>query len=241
MKTIILIILLALPISAQVTLDSARAKYVGNWVTELWGRATFVETPSAEDYDIGFLFGEERDNYSSTVPMGSYTWNGALKQLTWMTQLTNLPADGKYYFAPYVLPVKTISKFKVTDVIGWIPDIFQEPEIVSDLPQKITGIEGETVTFTIYAEGEQLGYEWYRRTINIDSTVQYIYNEIGEIIDSSYTYQYSWNTPVKINGQTTSEYTTPNLSMTWDGWKVFVRVSNALGEAISRQCLLRIN
>ena len=86
MKTIILMILMALPVLSQVTLDSAKAKYVGNAVTELWGRATFIETPSAGDYDIGFLFGEDRENYSTTVPMGSYTWNSTLKQLTWMTQ-----------------------------------------------------------------------------------------------------------------------------------------------------------
>ena len=56
---------MALPVLSQVTLDSARAYYAGNWVTELWGRASFSETPSADEYDIGFQ--DETDMLAFTL------------------------------------------------------------------------------------------------------------------------------------------------------------------------------
>jgi len=189
----------------------ATITYAGSNVTELYGLATFINTPSASDYEIGFIYGENRDNLTF-APMGTFSWDGSSKQLTWMTQLTNLEIDKKFYFAPQVIPVKTISKFKVTNTVGWIDDLYQEPFLEFDLPRRVTGDIDSTVTFTWQVSGANISYKWYRRTVNVDSTLQ---------ADSSYTYQFSWNAPVKINGETGAIFTSPALSSAWDGLKVF--------------------
>ena len=241
MKKILLSFLLltglALP---QVSLDSAAAKYTNADVLELWGRATFVETPSAGQYDIGFIMGNGRENLSF-APMGSYTWNNSLKQLTWVTELANVRLGSKLYFAPQIIPKNVKSKVVITGEVGWLDDIYQEPYIEWNLPRQLIGEIDSTVTFEWNVSGNTITYEWFRRTVNVDSTVGYLYDSLGVVIDSFYTYDYSWNDPVKINGQTQASFVSPPLQWGWDGMKVFSIATGSIGDPItSRQCLLRI-
>lgn len=118
MKTLLIFFALTITILGQVSLDSARVKYAGDSVYELWGRATFIETPDAADYKVGFVWGENAGNLTF-APMGIYWWNNTLKQLTWKTQLVNLP-EGEYVVAPQIMPKNVIITFETTDIVGWI-------------------------------------------------------------------------------------------------------------------------
>lgn len=236
MRTIIAFLLLTTLTFGQLIVDSTSVEKVSDSEDWFWGRVYYEGViPTLNDYTLGFLYSEYRDNLIF-VPAGWFNHNASAKTITYRTEMGNLPEE-KMWVQAHVIPISNVSKYKIGGVTyhsqgkDWYYDVFQEPYLESDLPRRTNGTAGEPVTFTIYATGQSLQYECFRRTMNIDSTMNQ---------DSTYSYQYSWDDPVKINGQTSNEYTTPNLQLTWDGWKVFCRVYNALGEEYSRQTLLRV-
>lgn len=208
----------------QLIVDSTAVEQVSNDEDWFWGKVHYEgDIPNVNDYQLGFLYSGFRDELNF-VPAGWFNHNVSAKTITYRTEMGNLP-DIKIWVRAYVYPKTTTSKFEIGGVTYfsqnkyWYYDIYQEPYIESDLPIKKIGYVGETVTFTIYATGQSLNYEWFRRTMNPDTT---------------------WNDPVVINGETSSEYTTPALQLSWNGWKVFCRIYNGIGEAITRQSLLRV-
>jgi hypothetical protein len=226
MKTITLILMLFLFSNtySQLVVDSTGVEKVSETEDWFWCRAHYEGTiPSVSDYIVGFLYGEDRDNISY-IPMGWYNHDAGTKTITYRTEMGNLPKS-RIWVQGYILPKSNVSKYEIGGLIYlnngkyWYYDIFQEPYLEVDLPLSINGTVGETVTFTVYATGQNLEYEWYRRTMNPDTT---------------------WNEPVKINGEITNEYTTPSLQAQYDGWKVFCRIYNSIGEVYSRQCLLKV-
>jgi hypothetical protein len=235
----------------QLTVDSVAVEGFPNAPKDnkFWAQCFYegeiTEGTTLSDYFFGFIFAQDRTSLQ-VVPAGNITVNESLKRIRWQSEIVNLPLNERWYVAGYIQPLSEKAKFRVNDNLfqsggkWWRPNMFNEPEIISDLPNRVNGNVGGEITFSVSAYGEPLFYEWFRRTVNIDSTIQYVYDELGEIIDSSYTYQYTWNAPIKIDGVTTSEFTTQPLQPQYDRWKVFVRIYNNLGEEFSRQCLLRV-
>ena len=245
MKILILFLLFTSLAFSQLIVDSTAVEKVSDSEDWFWGRISYEGTlPSLDDYVIGFLYGEDRDNISY-APAGWFNHNTTAKTILFRTEMGNLP-ENKIWVRGYILPVSKTSKYEIggeTYASGgkdWYYDIFQEPYLESDLPRTISGEVGSQVTFSITATGQDLQYEWFRRDIIIDTLWQYVYGLGGEIMDSLMIFDYSWKEPVKINGATETDYTTPNLQLAWDGWKVFCRIYNNLGEEYSRECLLRV-
>jgi len=209
---------------AQLIVDSTAVEQVSNDEDWFWGRVTYEGTvPNVNDYQLGFLYSGFRDELNF-VPAGWFNHNASAKTITYRTEMGNLP-DVKIWVRAYVYPKTTTSKYEIGGATYfsqnkyWYYDIFQEPYIETDLPIKKNGTVGQPVTFSVSATGQSLQYEWYRRTMNPDTT---------------------WNEPVIINGETSSEYITPVLQISWDGWKIYCRIYNGIGEAITRQTLLRV-
>jgi len=246
MKTIILFFLLTVLSSGQLIVDSTAVEKRNASEDWFWSRAHYEGTiPALVDYQVGFLWGTDRDNISF-APAGNINHNINNKTFTFRAEMGNLPKE-KLYVEGFVKPITTKSKFAIGGAIyrangkDWYYDVFQEPYMESNLSRRITGDVGATVTFNWNVTGATITYKWYRRTVNVDSTVQYQPDSLGVIIDSSYTYQFSWNNPIRINGQTQASFTTPALNKNWDGMKVFSVATGAIGDAItSRETLLRI-
>ena len=160
MKKLIVLLFLATTLFAQVKIDSATVIISDN-VSKLYGRATFTETPSANDYDIGFLFGESY-NELNYIPMGGYVWNDSLKQLTYWTEITNLDINSKHFYTPFIQPKAQIRKFAV-DSEGEKEDIVCEP-VIESASGTLSGQVGETLTFSVTMESREescsYNYQW---------------------------------------------------------------------------------
>jgi len=218
MKTIIFFFILTIAIIGQIKMDSSYAEYMGNAVYEMHSYVTFQRPASIGDYRIGFRFSLDKDN-NTYVPMGDYTINAGNRKLHYWTVITNPPFGDKFFFEPSIIPIAEQKKFEVTNVIGRLINLFAEPEIEGDLPiQKNVDVD-DRIQFDIFATGENLEYEWFFRTM-IDSV--------------------TWSNSNIIGGATSSSYETIPVKLSWDGRKYFVRIYNSLGEAVSRQCLLRV-
>lgn len=238
-KLIILImILFCVSIFAQVSIDSTNAITSGNTIT-LYGYSTFVTTPSAEDYDVGFLFGTSYNDLNY-IPMGDFSWNQSTLQLTHWTTVTNLELTSKHYYTPYIQPKSAISKFEVDGTDGWENDIICEPVIESASANKsMTQPIGETITFNVTVEQKEetcsYNYQWeYKLATEITT-----YDTVETVIDTvlSYTYPESWSNI----GENLNEWETPALQNNFHYAKVRCRVYNSSGEDISIEGLIKID
>lgn len=228
MKTILFILFSCLTFG-QVKIDSSYAEYKGNAVYEMHGYATFQKPVSVNDYRIGFRLSQNTDE-NTYVPMGSYTLSTGNREIEWLVEIVNPPFGNKFFFESSIIPIAEQKKFEVTDIIGRLINLYDEPVIESNLPEVKNAIVNDMVQFDISATGENLEYEWFMRTMNTDST----FNEF----DSTWTYQFIWNEAIKIGGATSSSYQTTPVHLNWNGRKYFIRVYNNLGEEYSRQTLL---
>lgn len=225
MKSLIIVFLLLTSfIYPQLTVDSTAVEKRNASEDWFWGKASYEGiVPTLNDYIIGFLYAENRDNLEY-IPAGWFNHNPSAKTITFRTEMGNLP-DKKIWVQAYILPKSTVSKYQIGGATyrsqnkDWYYDIYQEPYLETDLPQNISDTVGAVVIFSITATGQNLQYEWYKRTMNPDTT---------------------WNSPVKISGEISDSYITPPLQIQWNGWKVFARIYNNLGEIYSRQTLLKI-
>ena len=232
MKRIILLLtILATSLFAQVTIDTATVTYNDN-VTRIYGRATFVETPNADEYTIGFLFGESYNDLSY-VPMGSYTWDNAIKQLTFWTDLTNLDIGSKDYYTPYIQPKHQVRKFLVG---GDGEDIVCEP-IISSASGTLRGEIDEQLTFSVTMEDREescsYNYQWsYKLATEVET-----YDTVETVIYTtiSYTYPEEWTNV----GTNSTEWTTPKLKSIHDRAMVRIRAYNSYGEDF-RQGTIRV-
>ena len=218
MKTIIAFLLLTALAFPQLVVDSTAVEKVSDSEDWFWGRIHYEGTvPSLDDYVIGFLYGEDRDNISY-APAGWFNHNTTAKTILFRTEMGNLP-ENKIWVRGYILPVSKTSKYEIggeTYASGgkdWYYDIFQEPYLESDLPRTISGEVGSQVTFSITATGQNLQFEWFRRDIIIDS-VAIAWDSLGVPIE--WKPVYTWDEPVKVNNATASDFTTPNLITAWD-------------------------
>lgn len=235
MKRVIILLVIFLGLAywsstfAQVTIDTATVQYNDN-TTRIYGRATFVNTPSADEYKIGFLFGESYNDLNF-IPMGSYSWNGTLKQLTFWTDLTNLEVDSKDYYTPYIQPKHQIRKFLVG---GDGEDLICEP-VIESASGTLRGSVGEQLTFSVTMEEREescsYNYQWqYKLATEVE-----VYDTTSLeplTIDTTLTYEYpeNWNNI----GTNSSEWTTPILNLNHNMALVRVVVSNTSGEAIKQ-------
>lgn len=236
--TIYLMIGLFTSVFAQVKMDSSYVEYKGNAIYELHGFSTFQQPVIVTDYSIGFRFSQD-ENENTYVPMGSHTLTQGNRKIHWVTEIVNPPFGNKIFFEPSIIPVAEQKKFRVTNELGRLINIFDEPIIESNLSDKAVSV-GERAVFIIFASGTDLEYEWFYRTRNTDSTVVFVFDSLGVIIDSFYVYQYTWNEAIKIGGATSSTFQTIPAPLFFNGRKYFVRVYNNLGEVYSRQSILSV-
>ena len=216
MKTLMFILFGFITVFSQVKMDSSYTEYLGNAIYEMHGFATFQQPVSVGDYRIGFRFSQNQDE-NTYVPMGSFTLTTGDRKIHWITEIVNPPFGDKFFVEPAIIPIAEQKKFQVTNIIGRLINIFDEPLIDGDLPEVKSVNVGERAQFDIFATGENLEYEWFFRTM-IDSV--------------------TWDAPSKIGGATSSSYETTPVQLAWNGRKYFVRVHNNLGEVFSRQTLL---
>lgn len=117
---------------AQLVVDSTAVEQVSNDEDWFWGRAHYEGTvPTLNDYVIGFLYAENRDNLNY-APAGWFNHNASTKTITFRTEMGNLPRR-KIWIQAYVLPKSTVSKYQIGGEIyfsqgkWWYYDIYQEP------------------------------------------------------------------------------------------------------------------
>ena len=211
---IIIFLLLTISIFGQVSIDSAKVTCNNNVYT-LEGYATFIGTPSADDYKIGFLYGPD---YSDIyyIPMGSYEWNAGTKQLKIMTEITNPTFGAKYYFTPYIQPKAAVAKFHADGQNGIKPDIICDPVIIAQGHDGLNKLVGEQIEFFVEIEekeGCSVNYQWQYKL------------EGGE-----------W----QATGQNSSTYTTPALQLNFNNAKVRCRVYNDAGESYSGTATIKV-
>lgn len=217
MKTIIINLLLTISLIAQVSIDSSKSFKQDN-TTRLYGYATFVNVPSADDYNVGFLFGESYSDINF-IPMGDYSWNNTTKQLTFWTDVTNLAVSSKHYFHAYIQPKASISKFEVEGE-GWLTDIVCEP-VISSASGTLTGAVGETLTFTLTME---------ERDETCSYNFQWAYTLASDSLDADSNTVYYYPNDWSNIGTNQNSWTTPSLILAYDRAKVRCIVSNSSGE-----------
>jgi len=233
MRTLLILFILTITTFAQVIVDSSKITINGN-ITRVTGWATFINTPTPDDYDVGFFWGVNYDDLNY-IPMGDYSWSAINTQLTFWTDVTNLPEEGKYYYAPWIMPKSLIGKFEV----GSGGNIICEP-VIEYATGKLNAEVGEQITFTVYVtEYEDIScsynYAWSYMLATLEEVYDSNYIDINPPLDSLvidttvvYNYPETWTDLA----ETTNSYTTPTLDISYHKARIRCRVYNGYGEAI---------